>query len=346
MRKFLIPSKDTSIYQTYPNINAGFDEILDIGKVVDPISTISNTYSTGSARTLLYFDLPTTQSVFSGSNFYLNLKLANVSKIKKNQEILIYQISRSWDEGSGYFYQTKNNVEDGASWVRFDQFTSWSLAGGNFLTGSISSSIKLNQYPLEDLRIDVTDIVRPFVSNSLQNEFYGLALQFPLSDETSSLNEGNIKVFSSQTHTIHQPTLEIAWDDQVYITGSKLLRIPDFNVKVIVSNIKETYFKGDVSKIELVVRDEYPLRSFDSTLRYKNKYYLPSSSYYSIIDTQANITVVPFDNYSKINCDGIASYINLDTSPLYKGRFYTLRIKIESGSYSRIIDSDVSFRIL
>ena len=93
------------------------------------------------------------------------------------------------------------------------------------------------------------------------------------------------------------------------------------------------------------VRDQYPLRSFDSTLRYKNKYYLPSSSYYSIIDAQSNTTIVPFDEYSKIDTDPTSSYVVLDTSPLYKGRFYKLKLKVASGQYSRVIDTDTLFKV-
>jgi len=335
----------TAIYQAYVNNNAGLDEILEIGKVIDLSEPTSSTaYATGSARSLLYFELPTTASVPATASYFLNLKLANASEVKKNQQILIYQVSRSWDEGSGYFYQDIKNVEDGASWVRCTSAVSWSSAGGDFLTGSTSQSITLSSYPLQDIRVDVTNILRPFVSQSLQNTFYGLALRFPIADEQDFTNKGNIKVFSTQTHTIHQPTLEIVWDTQTVITGS-LLPIPTLNVKVVASNLRETYTKGDVDKVTLVVRDQYPLKSFDSVLRYKNKYYLPTSSYFSIVDAQSNTTVIPFDNYSKVNTDTSGSYVILDTSPLYSGRFYTLKLKVVNGDYSRVIDTNTLFKV-
>jgi hypothetical protein len=343
MRKLLTASKDTTIYQTYPTINAGFDEILEIGKMVSA-SNPTGSYDSGSARTLIYFDLPTTASVNSTADYFLNLRLANASSVKRNQTILVYQISRSWDEGSGYLYQTSYNNEDGATWAQATTSTSWSLAGGDFLTGSTSASIQLSTYPLEDLRIDVTNILRPIVSQSLQSTFKGLVLKFPTSDETDINNEGCLKVFSTQTHTIHQPTLEIAWDNQTISTGS-LSAIPSVDVKVGLTNLKENYTKGDIAKVKLTVRDEYPLRSFDSVLRYKNKYYLPSSSYYSVVDVQSNTTVIPFDNYSKISTDPTGSYIVLDTSPLYQGRFYKLNIKINYGDYSRTITNDTLFKV-
>ncbi len=344
MRTILTASKDTTIYQAYPTNNAGLDEILEIGKVVDT-SEIEPSFISASARSLIHFNLPSVDAVSATANYYLNLRLANVKDVIRNQQILVYPISRSWDEGSGYFYQDVQNVNDGATWEQASTSVSWSSAGGDFISNTASASISLTSYPIEDLRIDVTNILRPIVSQSLQNTFYGLALQYPLADENSSTNEGNVKVFSTQTHTIHQPTLEIAWDNQTFSTGS-LKSIPGLEIKISPTNIPDVYSKGDISRISLVVRDRYPGRSFDSTLRYKNKYYLPSSSYYSIVDVQSNTTIIPFDNFSKIDCDPSGSYIVLDTSPLYKGRFYGLKLKVTSGVYTKTIDTDIQFQVL
>jgi hypothetical protein len=348
MKKILTASKDTTIYQAYPTNNAGFDEILEVGKMVDTtLGSVSvNTYASSSARSLLYFELPTVDSVSPNADYYLNLKLANAENLYRNQKILVYQISRAWDEGSGYFYQQPNNVNDGATWRQATPITSWSLAGGDAFTGAASQSVTLTSYPLQDLRINVTNVVRPLVNQSLQTAFYGFALQFPTGDELNTDNKGNIKFFSTQTHTIHQPTLEIGWDAQIFVTGSLIAVPTTLDVKIAPSNIQSTYQRGDVTRINLVVRDKYPLKSFDNTLRYRNKYYLPATSYYSVIDSQANVAVIPFDDYSKIDCDASGSYIVLDTSPLYRGRFYQLRLKLVSGLYTRTIDMEQQFLVL
>jgi hypothetical protein len=344
MKKFLVPTKDTTIYKVFPTNNAGLDEILEIGKIVDK-TLIEPSYASASARSLLYFELPTTASVPATASYFLNLRIAKAENVQRNQQILVYQVSSSWDEGSGYFYQDIKNVNDGATWRQAQQYTSWSMYGGDILTGSISASVTLSTYPIEDIRIDVTNILQPIVSQSLHSTFKGLIVQFPVADENDADNEGNVKVFSAQTHTIHQPTLEIAWSTQSVVTGS-LAAIPSLNVKVVPNNLRETYTKGDVSKLTLVVRDEFPLKTFDATLRYKNKYYLPTSSYYSIVDAQSNTVIVGFDEYSKINTDPTGSYVILDTNPLYSGRFYTLKFKVVQGDYSRVINTDTFFKIL
>lgn len=346
MKKFIIPSKDTTIYEAFATNNAGLDEILEIGKTVDP-TLLEPSYNSGSSRTLLYFDLPTTASVSSESSYFLNLKLANANDVKRYQKILVYPVPQLWDEGSGRFYQDVQNANDGATWNQATTSVSWSVAGGgsSFITSPTSASTTLSSYPLQDLRIDVTNILKPIVSQSLQNTFFGLILKFPNEDELDTDNQGNIKVFSSQTHTIHQPTLEIAWDSQVFNTGS-LPKIPSLDIKVTPTNLKETYTKGDVVKVTLNVRDEYPIKAFDSTLRYKSKYYLPSSSYFSIVDVQSNTTAIGFDDYSKINCDTSGSYFVLDTSPLYTGRFYAVKLKVEMDGYSKVINTNTLFKIL
>ena len=63
MRIILTASRDTTLYQAFTSSNAGLDEILDIGKVIntDVNFTSSTVYSTGSARTLIYFDFNTNQ---------------------------------------------------------------------------------------------------------------------------------------------------------------------------------------------------------------------------------------------------------------------------------------------
>ena len=336
MRKFLIPTKDTSLYQSFPTNNAGLDEILEIGKLVDP--ALSNKqYDSASVRAILYFDTASAGTIPSGSQYFLNLRLANASDISRGQEIQISPVVSNWTEGSGYLYQDVQNVKDGASWTAAQKFVSWSTDGGDFASTN-TQSVFLTEYPLQDIRVNITNVI------NYSGSSYGIMLKFPTSDEIDGTNEGNLKVFSSQTHTIHQPTLEIAWVDQVYVTGS-LLPAPT-DIAIVPQNIKETYVRGDVSRVDFVVRDPYPLRSYNSVLRYKPKYYLPSTTYYSITDIQANTVVVPFDEYSTVQCDTNGVYMLLDTSMLYRGRFYSVTLKVVSGSFTSHVKLEQSFRVL
>jgi len=329
MRIILTASADTTIYQRYPLNNSGLDEVIEIGKVVKP-EDLGIVYSASAARTLVNFNITNSGSFPVNASYYLNLKIANATKLPYSQEVIINKISGSWVEGSGYFIQQTVNPRDGATWSGSNAAAavSWSNYGGDYYA-TPSQSIVLNEYPLQDLRIDVSSILQPVISQSLS--WNGLILRFPSTSETNYTNEGNIKFFSKQTHTIYQPTLEVVWDDSTFSTGS-LKRIPNtYDIQVVPKNPKETYVRGSKEKIRLVVRDKYPQKNFDATLRYKNVYYLPTSSYFGVVDIQANTTVLAMDQYAKLSCDATGSYFVLDTSNLYKNRYYAVNLEINNG---------------
>ena len=327
MRLFLTASADNTLYQRNPTRNAGLDEILEVGKVANP-EDLELAYTGSSARALINFNITNSGSFPSTASYYLNLKIANATKLPFSQELIINKISASWTEGSGYYIQQTVNPGDGSTWRQSNTSVSWSIEGGDYYT-TPSQSVLLNEYPLQDLRIDVSSILQPVVSQSLP--WYGLAIAFPSSSETDSVNKGNIKFFSRQTHTIHQPTLEIVWDSSTFATGS-LKQIPNtYDIQVVPKNVKETYVRGSKEKIRLVVRDKYPQKNFNAELRYKNVYYLPTSSYFSIVDRQAGIVVSPADEFAKLNCDATGSHFILDTSNLYRNRYYAVNIDIDNG---------------
>lgn len=330
MRQFLVASKDATIYQYFPTNNAGLDEILEIGKVVDE-QEVEPTYESGSARALLSFTLPTSGSVPTGSRYFLNLRIATSENLQRPQTVEVHLVSSSWVEGTGYFYQTPRNAQDGVIWN--DNVP---------VVPVVSASAQVDTFPLQDIRIEVTDLLQTLVNTN--GTFNGLMVKFPTTDEQDVDYSGVIRVFSTQTHTIHQPYLEVAWDDQTFVTGS-LLPAPSLEVAVVPSNLRESYHKGDVSRINLTVRDRFPVKTFNAVFRYAGKYYLPETTYYSIVDTQANTTIVPFDEFSKVSCDANGVFFDLDTRGLYKGRFYTILLKVVSGNYTKTIPTQLLFKV-
>jgi hypothetical protein len=198
--------------------------------------------------------------------------------------------------------------------------------GGDYITNT-SSLYEFKDVPIYDVKVDVTDLLAPIVSETSSFPWNGLIVKFPDSDELDLTNFGNVKFFSSNTHTIFEPRLEVVWDDQVFITGS-LKPIKDSNIKVAPRNLKQSYTRGEINKIYLVVRDPYPDKRFDATPRYKNVYYLPSSSYFRITDSVSGIKIYDFDQFSSVNCDPSGSYILLDTTGLDIDRFYKLELKV------------------
>ncbi len=339
MRLLLTASADTTIYKRYPTINTGLDEIVEVGKVAKP-EDLEIAYSSSAARTLINFTLPVSGTIPETASFYLNLKIANAQKLPYTQQLDIYEISGSWVEGGGYFVQQIKNPQDGATWSGSNAATSasWVSLGGDYYA-SPSQSIILSEYPLQDLRIDVSTIMQSVLTNN--RSFKGLLIKFPSASEADMNNEGNIKFFSRQTHTVHEPILEVVWNTNTFSTGSLKTISNTYDIEVVPQNPKETYIRGSKERVRFVVRDKYPRKNFDATLRYKNVYYLPTSSYFSIVDRQAGIVVSPADQFAKLDCDATGSYFVLDTSNLYKNRNYAVNLEIDNGSSDKNIIPEI-----
>jgi hypothetical protein len=339
MRLLLTASADTTIYKRYPTINTGLDEIVEVGKVAKP-EDLEIAYSSSAARALINFTLPVSGTIPETASFYLNLKIANAQKLPYTQQLDIYEISGSWVEGGGYFVQQIKNPQDGATWSGSNAATSasWVSLGGDYYA-SPSQSIILSEYPLQDLRIDVSTIMQSVLTNN--RSFKGLLIKFPSASEADMNNEGNIKFFSRQTHTVHEPILEVVWNTNTFSTGSLKTISNTYDIEVVPQNPKETYIRGSKERVRFVVRDKYPRKNFDATLRYKNVYYLPTSSYFSIVDRQAGIVVSPADQFAKLDCDATGSYFVLDTSNLYKNRNYAVNLEIDNGSSDKNIIPEI-----
>lgn len=342
MRTFITSSQDATIYERYSSINTGLDEILEVGKVIKSLDGESM-YASGSTRFLINFDIPSANQYPSSSLYFLNLKLANSDQVNRYQKLEVYSVTKEWIEGSGYFYQDIKNVKDGVSWYSASRLESWATGGGDFSL-NVTSSCVLTKIPLEDIKINVTELISPVVQGINSVPWNGLIVKFPMEDELDQNNIGNIKFFSGNTHTIFSPKLEVVWNDQSFVTGS-LKSIPGSNISILPKNIKETYLKGERDKIYLVVRDMFPDKRFDAVQRYRSMYYLPSESYFRIKDDVSNVVIYDFDQYSAINCDSSGSFFVLDTSALEINRYYSVDIKIKTADLVFFPKFNYSFKI-
>lgn len=329
MRHFIFPRKDATIYKNDPNKNSGHDEIIEIGKTADGFYPI---------RSLLYFDIPS--NLPSSTNFELVLRIANSETLKVDQQIELWNVKQEWSEGSGYYYQELVSDSNGVTWNKNKPNESWESGsfGGSLVGPVISGSLS---YPLDDITIDMTNYVKLWLSGSIENN--GILLKFPTFDENDVDNKGNIKIFSNNTHTIYRPTLVAKWDDQVYITGSN--HWPVNNMKVNAS-VKPSYRVNEVVKVLVYTREAYPQKTFTNVLnRYSGNNYLPSSSYYSIIDDLSGTTIIPFSDSSKISVNGNENFFTFEVKNMYPLRYYRIMIKIEHDGIVEIFDNNTLFSV-
>ena len=362
MHKFFTSSYDASIYLQQPEQNAGRDEILEVGKLYYG-STMD------IARTLIKFN--TTQvsqsiveNIGTGSySVFLNLKSANSEEIPLEYTLYANAVSGSWKMGTGTKFD--NITSDGVSWYYLNGSSKWQdlsgsypaqtdtssiLNGGGGLWYSASMASQSFSNEPDDVRMDVTNIVKLWISgsNKLTNDGIILHHHTSASLYTDTTDYGVVKFFSKETNTIYEPKLELVWDDSSFVTGSlsAVTGSAEEGYKVVLTNIKNEYPQNQKVKIRVKGRDVYPLKSFSTTFEYDQSKYLPTSSYYQIEDYRTNEIIVPFGEYSKLSCDSKSNYFYLDTSTYPIDRLYKLKLKVVKDGITKIIDDKLTFEII
>jgi hypothetical protein len=354
MHKLYTSSYDASIYLQQPEQNAGRDEILEVGKLY---------YGSTKdlARTLIKFDVSNLETG-SGWKTYLNLKAAGSEEIPLEYTIYanaISQSSPSWTMGTGTKFD--NITSDGVSWKYKNGVNTWqdntiggtayyvagttgsaNAEGGTWYTTSQAS--QSFNYQSDDVRMDVTDIVKLWVSSSLPNN--GFIIHHNFEAEENTLDYGLLKFFSKETHTIYEPTLEVVWDDSSFAPTGSMEAMPEDNFKVLITNLKSKYTANSKVKIKVRGRELFPIKSFADTFNYSDVKYLPQTSYYQLEDYLTEEVIFPFGNYTKISCDTNGSYFVLDLQSLPIDRIYKLKLKVVIDGIDYISDEKYTFQII
>ena len=136
----------------------------------------------------------------------------------------------------------------------------------------------------------------------------------------------------------------------VTTTGSSF-QILDTNKPfvVIFQNLQKEYSFGDIPRINLFSREQFPIKTFEKThqqISHITPRLLPSSSFYSIKDNETEEIIIDFDNYTKLSCDLDGHYFILDTTGFEKERYYKILILINcDNGNSYTFDSNNLFQI-
>lgn len=119
---------------------------------------------------------------------------------------------------------------------------------------------------------------------------------------------------------------------------------------VIVKNLKPQYKGGDVVRVNVFGRKEFPAKTFGKTsqqISYIVPETLPTSSYYAIKDNMSEEIIIDFDNYTRISCDyPTGNYFMLDTTGLAQERQYRILIRIETDENTYTFDNNDVFKIV
>lgn len=197
-----------------------------------------------------------------------------------------------------------------------------------------------------DLYMNVTPIVKKWITGSGRFNNDGLILKFSNDIESSLETLNSLKFFGTDSNTIYVPRLHVVWDDSIFLTGS-LSPITDENMNINLK-LKKFYSQDERAKIKIYANTKYPQKNYTTQSYYTVNYYLPSSSYYEVRDAHTDEIILPFDyTGSKISCDGTSSYFNLWMNSFQPERFYRIVLKVETngGDTIQIFDNNYYFKV-
>ncbi len=184
---------DTTIVNAFqPNLetrgtgaNAGLADVMEVFSIYGRETTSSQELS----RILVKFpisDITTdrTNGILPASgnvSFYLRLFDAENSKtIPTNYTLMVYPVSRPWEEGigldlEGYKDQVDGNT--GANWISCSKGIPWDLVGGDYITSSGTPAYSQTFVTgLEDMKIDISDLVEKWIAGTYDNNGVGIQL--------------------------------------------------------------------------------------------------------------------------------------------------------------------------
>ena len=352
--------KDATIYERYSNMNTGLDAILEVSKYVETSTNIYNSRILLDFSTSDFVAMLPTQSLLSAS-YYLKLTATEASEIPLEYDIYALPISGAWGMGTGRLGSNPSS-SNGVSWL--DRLgtatgTSWLTAsynvgsganwayingGGNWYTNVAYTTTQSFDYETADLSIDVTNVVKAWISGTLDN--HGIILKRAYTAESSSLEYGSLKFFSKDSHTIYQPRIEVRYADAVNTGTNPTTSFAD-EVVMKITNLQPQYKQDSKVRFNVSLRPKYPTITFATSSNYLDVYQLPVSSSYAILDAKTDDVVVPFDyTYTKISSDSNGSYFKLYLNGLQPERYYRIAIKTQpSTSEEYVFDKNWIFKV-
>lgn len=339
----IFPIKDASIYSKYPEDNFGRDEILEISANEGNIS-----------RTLIKFKGEELNNILEESEYNysasLKLYLSEASSLPEQYSIEIYPLLQNWKMGTGRDRDIPN-PRNGVCWD-YPDYTDQNVVWNNFISSSNLIYQTFDYYNNKDINCNITSLVKFWDGGSIYddtstyddefyyddgNDNYGILLKFPDIIESSSYSKLRTSFFSTDTHTIYPPHLEIKWNDTLYSSSLPIINTNSFESSI--TNNKQEFKEIEKYKFLINSRDKYITRVFQTSSLYLNNKILPSESYWSLKDYKTNETIIDYDNIgTKIGANNEGNYFNIYMNGLQPDRFYQILIKTNINNETIVID--------
>jgi hypothetical protein len=371
----IFPTKDTTLYTEFPNMNTGLDEIIEASTYIkDATAQVSRylvQFSTSEISNIIQ-----TKTSNGEWEVYLRNFNAVVTGLNLDTKLLTYPVAGEWGMGTGRFGDSPQ-VQNGASWnfIDYSGSNSWEesgfppyvtasfqdtlVGGGNWYTGSnlgldVTQSQTFAYSDTKDLSINVKNTVETWYSYSLDkvDGFNNDGFIIKQTDDNEFVNNVNnqktFRYFSIDTHTIYPPQLEFRFNDFIFNTGSSTNRVlPQVESFISIYNNVGTYYSQSIPRLRFAAMPKYPDVVFQTASLYSTNYYLPESqSLYAVKDTETNEFVIDFDDeYTRISSDATSSYFDLYMNGLEPERYYTVLVKTVIDGTTKVFDEDIMFKV-
>lgn len=359
------PTRDTTLYESSPTLNAGLDAILEITK--QSATTVQGqATSSFNSRILLDFDLNHISSSLAAlgvdasiSDYGLKLYTTEAEEIPLNYNLEAYLISGSWDMGTG----RRDNVPittQGASWfyrvgltsplnvwetssIASGYTASWQVNPGGGVWKIEPAASQSFNYTTTDVDMDVTNLIQEAV---VSGSFSGLVIKKTDTAEQSLESIKALRFYSKETQTIYSPVLEVRYNDSI-ITGSLNAIDTDEDYNIVAGNLKPVYKEGSRPRINFSPRYRYPTQTFQTASLFIDTYKLPDNTQYAIYYAHSDDVVIDFSVYTTLSVDDRSSYFRLHLDSLQPERYYRILLKVpeEDGVSYQIYDNKWIFKV-
>jgi hypothetical protein len=383
----LYAQKDATIYERTETKNTGLDSLLELSHELVGSSSKYNSRILMKFDFTEVQERINANKISQNAKYYLSMKSAYVAEIPQEYTVYAYPLSSSWTNGTGRFFNTPVTT-DGVSWryrTAKSVGTEWDIpptisnyewdtisqtwVDANILFGvNLSANVTSSYWSKEgggtwwdydnlectqsfsfessDLYMDITQIAKKWVTGSGRFENDGLILKFGDEIEGSTQTLNSLRFFGTDSNTIYVPRIHVIWDDSTFATGSlSQISVDNLNINL---KLKKFYSQDEKARIRIYANKKYPQKNYTTQSYQTINYYLPSSSYYQILDAHTDEVIIPFDTVgTKISCDGTGSYFNVWMNSFQPERFYRIALKVETdgGDTVQIFDNNYYFKV-
>lgn len=367
MYRQILPLKDSTIYDRFPDRNTGVDQILELTKLTSGQTFDSNTGleeydSNYTSRILIKFDTTEFQSIvnsglYKNFKWYLNLYPTEVLSIPEECNIITNPINADWRNGNGNYndrpsisngvtwkYRTSLNVND--PWSSSEAFLNTNVTGGGSWYSSslyeVGSTFKLDS---PRFKIDVSNILTGYMSGSIDN--HGFLIRYSSEIESDDTMVSSIKIYSKETHTIYSPSLVMFYEPINTYTGSySTASIAREDYEIITRYLRSIYSTMDAFKMRLNLRDGSITKTYQSSSKDYTSIKLPNESYFSIIDCATGVPVIDYDDVgTKISMDDYGHFMPVNFNNFMPNRYYKFLYKVIYNGDVQIKDYNHSFKV-